>query len=63
MRFGQFVGGLADFYIHQNGPVLIYDSTQQGTEQYIEAAKAALAWKDYRPMIAIIQQALKLARE
>lgn len=51
------------FAVQTGRPLLIYDSTQQGTERYIEAAKAALAWKDYRLMSAIIQQALWLARE
>ncbi len=42
-------------------PLLIYDSTKEGTMQYIEAAKAAMANKDYQPMTKIIQLALQRA--
>lgn len=47
--------------IQSGRPLLIYDMTEAGTQQYIDAAKAALARKDYQPMIQIIQQALKRA--
>ena len=47
--------------IQSGRPLLVYDSTDNGAEQYIEAAKAALSGKDYRPMIEIIRQALSRA--
>ena len=43
-------------------PMLLYDSSDEGKEQYIKGASAALLKKDYQPMIAIIHQALKTAR-
>jgi len=46
---------MSDIMAVQSGrPMLVYDSTEHGAEQYIEAAKAALLSKDYRPMIIII---------
>lgn len=53
---------MTDIMAVQSGrPLLVYDATENGTEQYIEAAKAALSEKDYCPMIQIIQQALSRA--
>ena len=49
--------------IQSNRPLLAYDQSEEGKEQYIEAAKAALIRKDYQPMIAIIEQALAEARK
>lgn len=43
-------------------PLLVFDSTEEGQERYIEAAKAAFK-KHYAPMIAIISQALARARQ
>ncbi|QDT43472.1 Adenosine monophosphate-protein transferase VbhT [Gimesia alba] len=48
--------------IQSERPLLIYDTTEVGAQQYIDAAKAALARKDYQPMIQIIRQALKEAQ-
>ena len=39
-------------------PLLAYDMTEVGQNRYIDAARVALARKDYRPMIAIIAEAL-----
>ena len=49
--------------IQSGRPMLMYDTSEAGTQQYIEAAKAALARKDYQPLIQITQQALRQARE
>ncbi|MFH1300058.1 MAG: Fic family protein [Planctomycetota bacterium] len=49
--------------IQSNRPLLAYDQSEKGMEQYIEAAKAALIRKDYQPMIVIIEQALAEARK
>ncbi|QDV48478.1 Adenosine monophosphate-protein transferase VbhT [Gimesia fumaroli] len=49
--------------IQAGRPLLKYDLSATGTQQYIEAAKAALARKDYQPMIQITQQALKRAQQ
>lgn len=43
-------------------PLLIYDSTNTGTDRYIAAAKAAFARKNYEPMTGIIRQALQDSR-
>ena len=43
-------------------PLLVFDSTEEGQERYIEAAKAAFK-KHYAPMTAIISQALARARQ
>jgi cell filamentation protein len=43
-------------------PLLRYDQSAEGTEGYIRAASAALAKKDYAPLIDIIRQALQAAR-
>ncbi|MGD9126953.1 MAG: Fic family protein [Planctomycetia bacterium] len=43
-------------------PLLKYDSSEAGKEQYIEAAKKAFK-RDYDPMAKIIQQALAQARK
>ena len=54
---------MTDIMAAQSGkPFLIYDSTEAGKQQYIDAAKAALNQKEYRPMTKIIQQALLRAR-
>ena len=39
-------------------PLLVYDMTDEGQQQYINAARVALARKDYGPMIGIIAEAL-----
>ncbi|MAT14279.1 MAG: hypothetical protein CMJ46_03315 [Planctomyces sp.] len=44
-------------------PILFYDSSPRGSEEYINAAKAALLRKDYSPMTRIIQDALAAARD
>jgi cell filamentation protein len=43
-------------------PFLVYDSTEEGQEKYIEAARAAFK-KSYAPMTEIISQALARARQ
>jgi cell filamentation protein len=43
-------------------PLLIYDASMAGQEQYIDAAKAAFK-KAYGPMTAIIRQALERGRQ
>ena len=42
-------------------PLLAYDQSESGRDQYIDAAKAALAHQDYRPMQQVIRQALRTA--
>ena len=55
---------LTDLLAAQTGrPLLLYVMSGEGREQYIEAAKAAMATKDYGPMVAIIRQALDEARK
>lgn len=52
-----------DLLAAQTGrPLLLYDQTDTGRDQYIEAAKAALGDKDYTRLEAIIRQALLTAR-
>jgi cell filamentation protein len=48
--------------IQTGRPLLVYDSTEEGQEQYIEAAKAAFK-KQYTSMREIISQALARARQ
>jgi cell filamentation protein len=51
-----------DLLAAQTGrPLLAYDQTEQAVEEYIKAAKAAFH-RSYRPMAAIIRQALAEAR-
>jgi len=43
-------------------PLLRYDSTAKGQAAYVDAAKAALAKKDYAPLETIIRDALERGR-
>jgi cell filamentation protein len=53
---------LTDLVSIQTGrPLLVYDASAAGQNNYIEAAKAALLKKDFHPMAGIIQQALNQA--
>lgn len=55
---------LTDLLAAQTGrPLLLYDMSDAGGEQYIEAAKAAMAGKKYGPLVAIIRQALDESRK
>ena len=52
----------ADLLAAQTGrPLLLYDQSEGGQRQYIEAASAAFK-RDYAPMIEVIRQALAQAR-
>ena len=54
---------MTDLLSLQTGrPLLIYDASEEGAKRYIEAARAALARKDYGPMTDVIRQALESAR-
>ena len=44
-----------------NRPLLVYDQSGAGRDEYIDAAKAALGKKDYAPMQKIIRAALRAA--
>lgn len=44
-------------------PILRYDMSEHGRQEYIDAAKGAFAEKDYKPMTAIVQKALIAARQ
>lgn len=44
-----------------NRPLLVYDQTDAGRDEYINAAKAALGNKNYGPMQRIIRAALRAA--
>ncbi|MEP3479747.1 MAG: Fic family protein [Fuerstiella sp.] len=44
-----------------NRPMLKYDQSDAGRDEYINAAKAAMAAQDYRPMQSIIRTALQQA--
>ncbi len=48
--------------IQTRRPMLIYDTTETGRQRYIDAAKWALARKEYRPMTDLIREALHAAR-
>ena len=53
---------VSDLIAAQGGrPVLRYDQTAEATERYVRAAAAALAKKDYVPMIETIREALRAA--
>jgi cell filamentation protein len=54
---------MVDLLAAQTGrPLLVYDSTEQGQQEYISAAKAAFM-KNYAPMAAVIQAALTRAQK
>jgi cell filamentation protein len=54
---------VTDVVAAQTGrPLLRYDQSAKGAETYVDAAKAALLAKDYRPMVEIIRDALAAAR-
>lgn len=55
---------MTDLLSVQSGrPLLTYDSTDEGAERYIAAAKAALLKQDYQPMVEVIQRALAAAQQ
>ncbi len=55
---------LTDLLAAQTGrPLLLYVMSDEGRDQYIGAAKAAMLAKDYSPMVAIIRQALDESRQ
>jgi cell filamentation protein len=43
-------------------PLLAYDMSSVGQNSYIDAARAALAKQDYKPLETIIRQALETAK-
>ena len=54
---------LTDLLAAQTGrPLLLYDMRDEGRQEYIESAKAAMAGKDYRPMVTVIRRALNEAQ-
>lgn len=54
---------LTDLLAAQCGkPLLLYDASEKGKEQYLLAAKAALLKKDYRPIVNVVREALGRAR-
>ena len=54
---------MVDLLATQTGrPLLVYDSSEEGRQRYIKAARASLVGKDYGPMADVIRQALVASR-